>query len=231
MSITYPDLENKFPDEIDNFDRFLDPTLEFLDVINQYYALYDAGDIAGATAILNSNPMLKRMILNADNVNKLRDMCISTQRYFKDRVQEDIMSIIKTPVIYSASTKYKIYDIVRYIVGGADLYFWCFNRNTPIGASPTNTNYFIPISIRGEKGESGTGLSYRGGWNSTTQYYKDDCIADNNKLWSANANNINSKPVVDNADWTLIIDIYRQSILSSTQPSNQATGDVWYQII
>lgn len=231
MSVTYPDLENKFPDEIDNIERFSDPTITDIPIINQYNAYYLAGDLESATALLDNNPSLKKMIVNADTLNMLRDMTISTQRYYMNDVQQYLQDIVKYRGVYNPNAKYTKYDMVIYDTGTATQAYLCVNRNTPIGTLPTNTTYFTMQTLRGEQGVSGTGLSYRGVWNSSTQYYKDDCVANDNKLWSANVNSLNSVPSIDNSDWTLIIDIYKQAVLSSAQPSNQASGDIWYQII
>lgn len=231
MSVTYPDLENNFPDSIDNFDKFLDPTLEMLTVINQYYTLFDAGDLAGATALIESNPTLKQMVINADNLNQLRDMCISLERFFNDNVQQYIMGVIKVPVDYNPSSKYIRYDIVGYVIGLAKQYYWCFKDDTPIGTLPTDTNYFIPITLRGEQGASGTGLSFRGSWDNISQFYKDDCVVDNNILWSANVDNVASEPTLESLDWTYVMGIQKQIMISDTQPTTQIEGDIWYAII
>ena len=257
MSITYPDLENKFPDSIDNYDRFLDPTLEMLSVINQYYTKFDSGDLEGANALLTSNPILKQMVINANNLNQLRDMCISLERYYMNDVQQYIMDIIKEPVNYNASTKYVRYDVVGYIVNGVRQYFWCFNDNTPIGTLPTNTTYFIPLTLRGDsieydwdgtklgvrvegevnytytdlKGLDGVGLLYKGQWNADTQYLVNQCVSHDNILWACNVDNVNSEPYVGNPNWSPALDIPKQINISPTQPIGQSIGDIWYAVI
>ena len=230
LSITYPDLENKFPDSIDTFDRFLDPTLSMLSVINQYYIKFDAGDLDGATALLVANPTLKQMVMSADNLNQLRDMCISLQRYYMNDVQQYLVNIINYKGIYSSSTKYSKYDVVNYVVGSATQSFMCISTITSIGVLPTNATYFIPLTLRGEQGVSGTGLSYRGGW-TTIQYYANDCVVHNNALWSADIDNLNSEPTDINTNWTKIMEYHNPIIMSLTQPMGQSIGDYWYEIL
>ena len=231
MSIIYPDLENNFPESIDNFDKYLDPTLEMLSVINQYYTLFDTGDLVGATTLLESNPTLKQMIINADNLNQLRDAIISLERYYMDDVQQYLVEIIKFKDIYNPSTKYLKYDVVGYVIGSATEYFMCIDSTVPIGTLPTNATYFIPITLRGEQGASGTGLSYRGGWDGIRQFYKDDCVVYNNILWSANIDNLASEPTLEGSDWTYVMGIQKQIALSNMQPTTQIEGDIWYEII
>ena len=230
MSITYADLENNFPDSIDTFDKFLDPTLEMLSVINQYYTLFDAGDLAGATALLETNPTLKQMIINADNLNQLRDMCISLERYYMNDVQQYLQDIVKYQSVYNANTKYMKYDVVGYVVGSAIEYFMCIDSTVPIGTLPTNATYFVPVTLRGEQGVSGTGLSYRGDW-TTIQYYANDCVVHNNTLWSADIDNLNSEPTDINTNWTKIMEYHNPIIMSLTQPIGQSIGDYWYEIL
>lgn len=231
MSTTYPELLNNFPDELDNFDRFQDPAIEDLTLINNYYTAFNAGDLAGAAAILTTNPTLQTKIINAENLNKIRDAIISMQKFYLDDISNILEDLVSYKDVYSPTAQYEKYDVIGYTIDLHLQYFMCINNSVPIGTLPTNTTYFVPLTLKGEQGVSGTGLSYRGEWSSATQYYKDDCVSDNNKLWAANANNLNSKPALDNSDWVLVVDIYKQVILSVEQPVGQAVGDVWYSII
>lgn len=116
LSVLYPDLENNFPDSIDNFDKFLDPTLSTLTAINQYYALFDIGDLAGATAILDANPLLKQMIINADNLNKLRDGILSLQRYYIILVGKVPIGITVLTPIYDSVAVPTVYSTTSYFL-------------------------------------------------------------------------------------------------------------------
>jgi len=80
MSNLYPDLENKFPEQIDDFEKFQDPSLTSISLINEYYSYFDSGNLQAANELLENNPSLKRMIINAESLNKLRDAILSVQR-------------------------------------------------------------------------------------------------------------------------------------------------------
>jgi len=231
LSLKYPDLENNFPDSIDNFDKFLDPTISVLGAIDQYYTLFDAGDLAGATAVLEANPTLKQMIINADNLNKLRDGIVSLQRYYMNDIQQYLVELVKHKGVYNSSATYTKYDVVEYTIGTKTESYMGISTTIPIGTLPTDTNYFIKITLQGEQGISGTGLSYRQGWSSATQYYLDDCVAYNNMLWSAKRDNLNVEPLLISDDWLMIMEIPRQIVMSETEPIGQMIGDYWYQII
>lgn len=230
MSEIYPDLENKFPLGIDDFEKFVDPDIAALTAINQYYTLYDSGDLVGAKNILETNPNLKRMIINAENLNKLRDGLISVERYYLNDVQQYLVEIVKYKGSWSSSAKYTKYDVVTYVRNGATESFMGIATDIPIGTLPTSTTYFIPITIRGEQGESGTGLSPRGYWLSTSQYYQDDCVSYNNMLWYAKRDNLNKVPQPVSDDWEVILQMPQQIAISSNEPSGQNPDDLWFAL-
>ena len=141
------------------------------------------------------------------------------------------MEMIKSPVTYSVTTEYNKYDTVSYTVDNSLEYFLCISNNTPIGTLPTNTSYFIQLTLKGDKGASGTGMSPRGGWLGATQYYANDCVAHNGVLWYATVDNYGSEPTDTNTNWVSFMSYHVQIIQSSTQPTGQSTGDYWYEII
>lgn len=232
MSSLYPDLTHtNFPESVDHHEDMVDVSLSLKSLVDQYYTLYNAGDFAGIVTLLANNPTLDRALFNAEKYNKLKDTVEAQGRFYKDDVQSYLVEIVKNKGDYVSTSTYTKYDVVGYITGGAKQYFMGIATTIPVGTLPTNTSYFVPLTLRGEQGVSGTGLSYRGGWSNIIQYYEDDCVAYNNILWSANVNNLNSEPTISNTNWTKVMDITKQIITSSTQPSGQMTGDYWYEII
>lgn len=206
----YPDLyESTFPESVDNFDRYLDPSIDMLAAIQQYYSYMNTGNIAAANAVLELNPMLKRAVLNAENMNKLRDAIIALERYYFSDVQTYLQNIVVYKDTYSASVKYNKYNVVNYTVDGITLAYMCISDATPIGTVPTNEDYWIAMTMQGEPGESGTGLSPRGPYGSSTLYFADDMVSHNNALWVCVADNtIGQTPSTSSAYWwrLLVID-------------------------
>lgn len=203
MSLTYTDLPNtQFPEAIDDWYRYEDPNLQELEVINKYYEYMNSNDLNSAVAILESNPNLKTKIVNADNLNKLRDGLISLERFFFSDVEKYLMDLMQDMGEWSNSQKYGKYNVVQY----KDEVYMCIDAQTPIGTLPTDINYFIKLAIKGEQGASGIGLSYRyGGWDSTVQYYKEDCVEYNNVLWAAKKDNIGQTPADGSEYWDKVI--------------------------
>ena len=114
--------------------------------------------------------------------------------------------------------KYVKYNFVTYEIDGVIQTYECLNDNTPIGTVPTDTTYWIPRVIRGEKGDSGLGLVPRGSWNSSVQYYKDDLVAYNNVLWVANEDNIGLYPNDSSTVWYSVLSL--NIVLSDLKISN-----------
>ena len=229
MSTIYPDLQNNFPDSIDDFYKFTDPSISQIAIINQYYSKFQSGDISGAAEILESNPDLKTAILNAERLNKIRDGIISIERFYLDDVQQYLVNIVKNKGDWNSQTKYTKYDVVFYEIDGIEQAFMGLDVNIPIGTLPTDDTYWIPLTLRGKQGESGIGLTPRGEWNSSTEYYINDCVSYKNKLWYAKQSSTNKIPDESNEYWEYIAIIDKQVISSSEEPQNQSPGDVWIE--
>lgn len=108
INTVYPDLyETQFPESIDNFDRFIDPSLDMFADIQRYYTYINAGQISQALAVLETNPDLKRAIINAENMNKLRDAIIAMERYYLSDIQSylTILLCIVETIVQRRSTQ------------------------------------------------------------------------------------------------------------------------------
>ena len=55
--------------------------------------------------------------------------------------------------------------------------------NAIAGTPITNTNYWRPLTLRGEQGASGTSLTFRYTWDATQTYYSQDIVVYNNVIW------------------------------------------------
>lgn len=229
MSNLYPDLENKFPEQIDDFEKFQDPNLFSISLINEYYSYFDSGNIQAANDLLENNPALKRMIINAENLNKLRDAIISAQRYYLDDLENYLVNIVKFKGDFNNLSKYTKYDVVGYVNESAIQYYMGKLINIPIGTLPTNSDYFVPLTLRGQQGVSGTGLSPRGLWSNIIQYYTNDCVSHNNSLWYSKQNNIGQSPQEGSAYWELLMKLDNKIIAGQSQPSELTSGDWWFQ--
>lgn len=202
----YPDLlESIFPLEIDNFDRYAALNLDSLLLMKQYYAYLEKDNIVAANDLLEKNPVLNRYAITEKSMNQLRDAIIAIERFYFSDVQNYLVNIVKYRKAYDGSVKYQKYDVVTYANKGAYETYMCCTTDCPIGTLPTELAYWTPITLRGEKGESGTGLSPRGRWDNITIYYKDDLVSFNNKLWAAVRDNTGVQPILSSSDTWIVI--------------------------
>lgn len=225
MSTTYPSLGNDFPDEKDTMTRMSDLNYANKSLADQYYTYMNAGNFTAAQQLLSDNPTLDSMILNAAKINRFNDIALSLEWFFKDDVESYLETRFAYIGTYSASVTYVKGNIIDLNGEG----FIC-RVNSSVGVSPTahttTTNWAI-VAKQGIQGVSGTGLAPRGVWNSTTQYYTNDCVADNNILWQCITGNTNSKPSSSNSNWIALLSLSGLVIVSSAQPTTQSTGNLW----
>ena len=201
MGEIYTDLSSDFPLKVTTMNRVQDVTLSakpYVDLYNQYYS---QGDLDNANKVINDHPELLTMMLNMTLVNQIIDEIKATQRTFKDDVESYIFTVVKIKGVFSKSTKYIKYNVVYF----ENLPYMAIAGDIPIGTLPTNLTYWYPLAIKGEQGESGLGLTPRGAWNDSTQYYKDDMVAYNNILWGALADNINYIPNESSSMWLKLL--------------------------
>lgn len=210
-NITYPDLDNNFPNSIDNFDKYSDVTASAKPLVDQYYTLYNAGNFNGASELLENNPTLKNMIINAESLNKIRDAVISIERYYTSDVQQYIINAVKNKQTWSSTVQYSSLNVVTYETNNTtSVYMAIYPQKIPVGTLPTDTNYWTQLSFKGDKGDKGqdgTGLVPRGIWAANTQYNANDMVSQDNSLWTATENNIGKPPTATSTYWTQIMSV------------------------
>ena len=207
MGTIYTDLNSDFPDKVSTMTRVQDVSAAMKPYVDQYYTFYNKGDFDNANAILSAHPELLKMIINAKIFNDLRDEIIATQRTFKDDVESYIFTVVKNKGFWSSSIKYVKYNVVYYNVNTTTIPYMAIADDIPIGTVPTNINYWYPLAVKGEQGDSGLGLSPRGVWNESTQYYTNDLVSYNNALWAASQDNIGYFPNDTSTMWYSVLSI------------------------
>lgn len=207
-----------FPDSIQRFDLKTDVSNNVYVIWKQFNTYIANGDFTNATTILQSNAELQKCIIDSVYMNKLSKTVEEVQDLFLNNVQYYIHETVVDKGEWNSTTKYVKYNFVTYEVDGVVQTYECLNDDTPIGTVPTDTTYWIPRVIRGEKGDSGLGLVPRGTWNSSVQYYKNDLVAYNNVLWVANNDNIGLYPNDSSTVWYSVLSL--NIVLSDLKISN-----------
>lgn len=199
----------KFPIQVDNIDRKIDVSLELIDLIDQYEQYYQIKDFESAAKLLEYNPRLKQCTITQEDLNKLRDGLIAVQRMFLEYISEYLITFSKPKGEWSKSITYQKYNIVTHTVDGVTLTYVAMPKEgsaVPVGTVVTDKNYWTCITLRGEKGDSGLGLTVKGLYKENTQYAKDDFVVYGNKFWSCNEGCMNQIPNKESPYWTLLME-------------------------
>lgn len=260
MSTTYPEYKySSFPDQLDKQMEIRDPSASEIALVQQQNALISAGQKAAATELMIANPTLEEAQMNAEKLLRIHHSILTLQKFFYDEVQEKIYHIGKDKGDWTATMSsdaegdadhLNMYDIVRYPIDGLKQYFMVIGNEIAAGTLPTDTNCYLQMSIKGDKGDtgytpikgvdyrdgvdgkdgaSGLGFAPRGAWVNNVDYYEYDLVSHNGYLWYCDADNINSEPSNESPIWT-ILNISMQSAVGDTTPENLEDGGIWMHL-
>lgn len=244
MSILYPDLDfTTFPNALDNIELKSNITNSTdAQLVNQIQTAIISGDFSNAAAILNANPQLNGKIFNANDYNKVRDAILALERFYQNDISIYItekqsewqanIDRFNFKGVYSLTTQYYQNNMVNYTTSEGTFLYLCI-KQPDTGILPTDTNYWRILTLRGERGLSGDGLSFAWTWDNTTQYNLNDVVVYGNKWWAATQVNRGQQPQAGSNYWTQILTALpaMQIPVTTTQPTDQTIGDQWYQVI
>lgn len=206
MSTLYPDLDlTSFPNSQDQRYVMIDPSTDAdMSAINSYNTFLSAGNMNAAIQVLEDNPRLRRMLFNAEKWNRHEDMLIAMERFYESDVQKYLVNIVVYRGDWNASAAYSKYNVVY----AKNWQAYMATRDVPAGTAVTNTEYFIPLTLKGDTGESGMGLSYRGAWVNNEVYYTDDCVIYDNCVWACRQQCVDVQPSsAATATWEAVFDV------------------------
>lgn len=239
MSNTYPDLRySNFPDKLDNQMPIRDPSASDMVLINKYNSLIASGQYAAAIEFMAANETLQEAQMNADKLLRIHHSILALERYFFDNVQQRIFKIGNQRgrwnaymSSFSTNEEYLLnqFDIVSYPIDGVEQYFMAISSSIEAGTLPTNKDYYMQLTIRGEIGASGIGMSPRGAWVNNNEYYQYDVVSHNGYLWYCTDGNRGLEPTDDSDIWKKI-NISMQSVISKNSPTNLADGGIWMHL-
>ncbi len=242
MSILYPDLSRtSFPESIDNFTKFLDILAADGPVVKLYQEAMQKGEEAKANEILQQIPAYRQKIVTAEDLNKFIDAAQAVERFYKtdikpyaEKKQQEWKEIIDKFTyrgVYNSSTKYFKNNYVTATFGEYNILYLAF-REPPIGTLPTNNEYWRILTIKGNQGESGQGLTFKGEWKIDANYTKDDCVTYTGNLWNCIQNNISQEPNETSVYWKIV---YRAGVavypVTQEKPQEQKDGELWFKIV
>ena len=239
MSTLYQDLPlTNFPNSLDTFTQWLNIVSSDGPLVQQYLAAMNAGNQTLANQILTQIPSSNQKIITATSLNKLSQAMLAIERFYNTDIepyieeqQESWLNTINQfsyQGAWSNGTAYVKNNIVSYITGGLTLLFIA-TSNPPTGTVPTNTTYWRVLTIQGQQGPSGEGLSYRQEWNSSTQYNVNDAVTYDGILWMALQANQNIQPGTNPSYWQSVITLEATTYpIQDTEPIDASAGSLWF---
>ena len=85
------------------------------------------------------------------------------------------------------------------------------------------------MTVKGQQGESGTGVAYRYQWVASVAYTTNDIVTYDGALWIATKPSQGTTPVRGSDAWAIIMSLSATAYpIQDTQPTNQNVGDFWF---
>jgi hypothetical protein len=245
MSVTYKDLGfTSFPDSIQTFTTMQDVESTDGALIKQYQTAIENGDIATAQTIYQQIPNADNKIINSIKINALQDTAMALERFFKSDLttyiaqkQQEWLDIINQFSLigeYSNTSSYKQHNLVYFPDKSSNVVYIALS-DVPVGVTPLNPSYWRQLTIQGEKGDKGDGISYLGDWSSTENYETNVLVTYQNGLYlSLQTPNTGNVPPDSLAYWELIgnLTTATYSIVPINEPpSSLEEGELWFGIV
>lgn len=239
MSTKYPDLSlTNFPNSLDQFTTFLNIVSSDGPLIGQYQSAMQNGDITLANQILTQIPQATQKIITAVDLNTLSQAMLAIERFYLNDIEPYIDDLHQSWLntiqqfsykgVWQNGTSYVTNNLVSYTTSGLNFVYIALS-NVPIGISPTNQTYWRLLTIQGQQGASGEGLSYRQEWNSSTQYATNDAVTYDGALWMALQASQNRLPDINPQYWQLVMNLKTVTYpIQDTVPTNLQVDGLWF---
>lgn len=239
MSTKYPDLSlTNFPNSLDQFTTFLNIVSSDGPLIGQYQSAMQNGDTTLANQILTQIPQATQKIITAVDLNTLSQAMLAIERFYLNDIEPYIDNLHQSWLntiqqfsykgVWQSGTSYVTNNLVSYTTSGLNFVYIALS-NVPIGISPTNQTYWRLLTIQGQQGASGEGLSYRQEWNSSTQYETNDAVTYDGALWMALQASQNRFPDTNPQYWQLVMNLKTVTYpIQDTVPTNLQVDGLWF---
>ena len=214
--------------------KFQDLHLSHQDIYKQYIETFPNSITEAHNLIIpedDTEPKYGNYAIHADALNETIDLANSVQNYwFIDVIQQLyqdrelfnqwVDNLKQTPATWQSGQLYIKNQLVNYNT----ITYLCIN-NTIEDTEITNTNYWIPFELQGEKGLNSFGIIWQGAWQANSRYNKNDCVFVETSLqeieiYVANTaiTNLTTSPTT-NTQWTKVLTIQRNRLpYSQTLP-------------
>ena len=220
-------------------DRWQDIAISDANLKAEFITRFFNGDYLNAFRIIEDNPQLNRKAFLENTLNEIVNLLSLLQNNFQNNVIDflatqlsnfnHLINEFKLRQEWDSQTTYEIYNFVVY----NNIDYLYINPTSSSGILPTNTDYWVQINIRGEKGSPGLGVVLKYDWDFTIEYRPLDVVYYNNALWVAKVQNVNVVPS-NGATWEVFLPFKLIKIYSNT---TAPTGDdlykgaIWFEML
>lgn len=238
MSATYPDLSSNFPESIDIFPTWFNIVASDGPLIAQYQQAMEAGNTTLANQILTQIPQGTQKIITATSLNDLTAAILAVERFYKDNIADYVQNLQQSWLttinqfsyqgVWQSGTSYVTNNLVSYTVSGLNLVYIALS-DVPVGTAPTNQTYWRLLTIQGQAGASGTGLSYRQEWSNSATYSTNDAVTYDGSLWMALQPSQNREPSSSPQYWKMVMSLETTTYpIQDTEPTNLQVEGLWF---
>lgn len=224
---------SQFPIQIDNIKRIQDFPQSQAANVKRYQELKSKNTLSSAeqTELQNLRTTLSNYIISAEDWNLVADAIETVQTHYKYNVDGYIQTKQTEFNAYIDSTKADINayvdnkktefdaEISKFSYKGeynpsSQYYKWnmvsldgllYMAKQDTIGNPPTDTNYWVLIAQKGEKGDAGVGLTFRGAYDNNIAYNIDDAVSLDNIIYYCIKPTIGNPPP-NAAYWAVFLD-------------------------
>ncbi len=234
-------MASNFPNSLDNIPQFLDITQSDAVLVGKVQQAIKDGNLNLANSYLVQIQDYDKKIINAVKLNKIRDAILALEQFYKTDFTQYITNkqkewqneINKFAYIgdWNGNKLYKKNNIIRYENNGNLLLYLCIKDIISINTYPINTEYWIPFTKQGIRGESGTnGVNFAFEWDSSFNYEKNTIVSYNGGWWISIKPSQNVMPIEGSQYWELVLYAPQPVFpIQPTQPTGQGDGELWFE--
>ena len=252
-----PSEQSSFPTSIDVFQNSSDLPPSLVSSAARYQTLKTKENLTSEEALELSEltTTLQNYLITPSKVNKLNNCIVAMETFISSEIEGfietkqtemtdyiDIKEIefqaeidkFTSRGVYVHGTQYYSKNYVTFNDGTGDNIYICILN--AINIYPTNTTYWKKLGIKGETGESGVGLIFKGAWNIATTYNQDEAVQHSGVIFGALQANSGQQPDIsqDTVYWAKAWDIAvtvselkgTRSITASTTSVNFIVGEI-----
>ncbi|MEH7209923.1 hypothetical protein V7094_27550 [Priestia megaterium] len=225
-----------FPEQIDSFTELYDLPASMVTQAKRYQELKMKPTLSSAEQDeLNSlSALLQDFIITPEVFNKFADAVVSVETFFTEKIVDYIeekqldwagyVSDFTYQGVYDATKAYNFQNMVTY---DGDLYLCVQDSADDKGDPSTDPTYWQKISTKGDKGDIGLNLFYKGDYSATKTYAVGDAVTYTDGLiYFAKVATVAGQAPTDQTKWQL----FERNIVSATQPAVHQQGTVWIKL-